>query len=72
MEDSFVRLGDKKRYVLEKKGDYQILKRIYQLEKKKLSAVDKQVVKLIRTQLRHDWRMPLLRELNRLLRKYKK
>lgn len=67
-----VRREDKKEYVMSTDSDYQILEKIYQLEKEKLSEKDKKLVRLIRTQLRHDWRSPLIKELNQLLRKYKK
>lgn len=62
---------DKKRYVLKEDRDYKILGLVYELEKCKLSAEDKLIVALIRTQLEHDWRKPLLKYLGQLLRKYK-
>ena len=61
---------DKKRYVLKEDRDYQILGQIYKLEKRKLSAEDKIMVKLARTQLEHDWRKPLLKILDQLVKKY--
>ena len=67
-----VKAKDKKRYVLKEKGDYEILEKIYQLEKCRLSSADKEVLKLIRTQLKDDWRKPLLKFLNRLEKKYEK
>lgn len=61
---------DKKRYVLKEDRDYQILGEIYKLEKCKLSAEDKRMVELIRTQLEYDWRKPLLKTLDQLVKKY--
>ena len=63
---------DKKRYVLKEKRDYQILEKIYKLEKCDLSIVNKKVVNLIRTQLEDDWRTPLLKFLDGMTRKYNK
>ncbi len=72
MEKRFmVRPGDKKKYVLSTDADLEILNKIYTLEEKKLSGVDRHAVQLIKNQLKLDWRTPLTRELNRLLRKYK-
>ncbi|OGN04835.1 MAG: hypothetical protein A3B99_00485 [Candidatus Yanofskybacteria bacterium RIFCSPHIGHO2_02_FULL_44_12b] len=65
-----VSLKDQKRYVLGEKRDYQISAKIYKLEKYKLSSEDKKTVNLIRTQLEKDWRKPLLKILNHLLKKY--
>lgn len=65
-----VRPGDKKKYVLSTDADLEILNRIYTLEAMKLSETDRHAVQLIKNQLKLDWRTPLNRELNRLLRKY--
>jgi len=62
---------DKKHYLLVDKKDIEILEKIYKLEGKKLSAEDKKLVKLIRTQLERDWRTPLLGFLDQLLKKYR-
>ncbi|MBI2984695.1 MAG: hypothetical protein HYY50_03660 [Candidatus Kerfeldbacteria bacterium] len=62
---------DRKRYVLSTDQDYLILGKIYELGRQKLSATDKALVKLIRTQLEHHWRTPIIRFLNQLLRKYR-
>lgn len=51
-----VKASDKKRYNLSTDLDYEILGKIYQLEKKNLSSKDKVIVKLIRTQLERNWR----------------
>lgn len=61
---------DKKQYVLSTDADLEILEKVYALEKKKLSVADKELVRLVRSQLKLDWRVPLVRELNKLLKKY--
>lgn len=66
-----IKLKDKKRYVLSTDDDYVILDMIYQLEQKNISKSDRASVKLIRTQLEHDWRIPIIRFLNRLIKKYR-
>lgn len=66
-----VKASDKKKYNLSTDIDYEILAKIYQLENKKLSSKDTETIKLIRTQLERDWRMQLIKFLNRLLKKYK-
>src|SRR3989344_23102 len=71
LTESFpVEAKDRKRYILSTDQDYQILGRIYELERKKLSDKDEALVKLVRTQLEHHWRTPILRFLNQLLKKY--
>lgn len=62
---------DKNKYILKEARDYQILKKIYQLEKYKLSIVDVKTLKLIKTQLENNWRKPLIKYLDGLIRKYK-
>ena len=66
-----VKPEDKKKYLLLEDQDYEILEKIYKLEKKQLSSEDKKLVKLLRTQLERDWRTPLVKFLDRLLKKYK-
>ena len=63
---------EKKQYVLKDKKNLMILVKIKELEKNKLNKKDKEIVKLIRTQLKKDWQSPLIRYLNKLLKKYKK
>jgi len=65
-----VKPQDKKRYILSTDQDYQILWKIYDLERKNLSDNDKVLVKLMRTQLEHHWRAPVIKFLNQLLKKY--
>ena len=61
---------EKKTYVLKTEQDYEILTKIKQLEKKKLSSEDIKLVAFLRTQLEEDWRTPLIRFLDTLLKKY--
>lgn len=61
---------EKKKYLMVNEKDYEILSKIRQLEKLKLSKEDKYLVGLVRTRLENDWRTPLARALDNLLRKY--
>ena len=61
---------DKKKYVLKDKEDYKILEKIYNLEKYKLSKKDKELVNLARTQLEKEWRKPLMKFLDKLIKNY--
>lgn len=61
---------EKRKYVLSTKLDYEILEKCEQLEKLNLDNNDKAFVKFARTQLERDWRTPLLKKLNVVLRKY--
>ena len=63
---------EKRNYVLNDKNDFVILKKIKLVEKKKLNAKDKEIVNLIRTQMKKNWRLPLIKYLDKLNRKYKK
>jgi len=63
---------EKRKYVLADKQDYEILTKIHQLEKLSLSPDDKEFINFIRTQLEKDWRTPILKVLNNLLKKYQK
>ena len=65
-----IRAEDKRKYVLPEQRDLQILRMIYRLEKARLSDADKKYIRLIRTQLKADWRKPLIRFLQNLLKKY--
>ena len=65
-----IRKSDKKKYVFVEKRDYEILSEIYQLEKFDLIKSDEDLVKLVRTQLKRDWRVPIIKLLNKLLKKY--
>ncbi len=63
---------EKNNYVFNEPRDYKILIKIKELERKKLTKSDKEIVKLIRTQLKDDWRADLINYLNKLSTKYKK
>ena len=62
---------DRRKYVFDNKKDEMIFKKSKKLESKKLDRRDKEVIKLIITQLKKDWRNPLISYLNKLLKKYK-
>lgn len=59
-----------KKYVLSVDRDFEILKKIKQLEKLKLNQQEQFIAKFIRTQLEHDWRKWVIKELNKILKKY--
>ena len=61
---------EQRKYVMSTNEDYEILKKIKQLEKLKLTKEDKILVWLIKTQLEFDWRKYLVQALNQLLKKY--
>lgn len=63
---------EQKRYVMSTDDDYEILKKVKQLEKLELTKEDKILVWLIKTQLGFEWRKYLTRTLNCLLKKYQK
>jgi len=63
---------EKKSYVFKEPRDYKILAKIKELERKNLTKNDKEIIKLIRTQLKDDWRLDLIKYLNKLLKRYKK
>lgn len=62
--------NDKKKYLLPEKQDFEILAKCKELEKKKLSKQDREMVRFIKTQLEKDWRKHLIKKLNQLLNKY--
>ena len=61
---------EKKKYVLSKEADFEILAKCKKLEKLKLLEKDRFLIKFIKTQLEADWRKPLLKELNHIYKKY--
>ena len=61
---------EKKRYVLSTHNDLKILATCKLLEKLRLAKHDKELVKLIKTQLQQNWRKPLLQQLDKLMKKY--
>lgn len=64
--------SDRKKYVLKESKDEEILLKCKKLETMELEKQDKSLVKLIKTQLEDDWRTPLVKEIEILLRKYLK
>lgn len=60
---------EKRNYVMNDKADFVILGKIKELEKRGLGKADKAVLKLIRTQLKRDWRTPLVKYLDKLLKR---
>jgi hypothetical protein len=62
---------EKKKYLLPTDRDLEILAKCKLLEKSDLTDNDRVFVKFIKTQLEEDWRTPLLKMLNKLLKKYK-
>lgn len=58
---------EKRNYVLKDKEDFVILSKIKKIEEKKLNKDEKELVKLIRTQLKRNWRAPLIRQLDKML-----
>lgn len=62
--------SDRKRYTLKERRDVHILVLCKFLLRQRLSAGDRNEVKLILSQLVDDWRRPLVVELNVLVRKY--
>ena len=63
---------EKENYVLSDKKNLLMLYKIKELEKNKLSKTDKEVIKMVRTQLKKDWQTPLIAYLNKVSKKYKK
>src|SRR3989338_1624098 len=61
---------EQRRYVMSTNEDYEILKKVKQLEKLKLTKEDKILVRLIKTQLEFEWRKYLIQTLNQFLKKY--
>ena len=59
---------EKRHYVMKDKDDLVILSKIKQLERRKLSQKNKATVKLIRSQLKKNWRLPLIRLLDKMLK----
>ena len=65
-----IKSSDKKRYSMATNEDYEILGKIYRLEAKPISKHDHDLIQLIRTQLEHHWRTPIIKFLDKLLKKY--
>ncbi len=69
MKKFTIKPADKKKVVMDEPRDYQILEKIYQLEKRKLTRGQKELVVFLKTQLEDDWRAPLLEYLDKLLKR---
>ena len=59
-----------KKYVLSTNQDFESLEKIKSLEKLRLTKEDNLLVKFIRSQLELEWRKPILKELDRISKKY--
>ncbi|MBI5003114.1 hypothetical protein HZC31_07040 [Candidatus Woesearchaeota archaeon] len=60
---------ERKKYVLATQKDIEILEKCKELEKRKLTKEEEKLVKLIKTQLEEDWRTPLRKAVDKLLKK---
>jgi len=58
---------EKKKYVMSIDEDYEILSKVKQLERLNLNKEEKFLIEFIRTQLEHDWRKWLIKELDKIL-----
>ena len=59
-------------YILKEKQDFEIFDKIQFLQKQsKISKQEKYFLKFLKTQLKQDWRKPIVKELNRMLRNKK-
>lgn len=63
---------EQRKYVMSTNEDYEILKKVKQLEKFKLAKQEKFLVWLIKTQLELKWRKYIIKTLNQLFKKYSK
>lgn len=63
--------SERKRYVLSTEEDLRILASCKRLERLKLTVEERAVVRLIKTQLGHDWRTPLMRVLLKMAKRHK-
>lgn len=63
---------EKRNYVLSDKKDFIILAKIKEVKNHKLSRNDKEMINLIRSQLKKNWRLPLIKYLDKLILNYKK
>ena len=63
---------ESEKYVMSTDDDYEILSKIKKIEKMKLTNEKKLLVKLIKSQLEHDWRKNLIKTLNKILQKHSK
>lgn len=61
---------EERAYQFPNEEDYEIFSIIKSLESKNLSSHDKEIVEVIKSQLKADWREPLLEKLKQLIQKY--
>lgn len=61
---------EEKEYLLPNEEDYEILSIVKKLKDKNLSDTDREIIELIKTQLKDDWRKPLLDKLKQLFLDY--
>jgi len=71
MKSIRVKKADQNRLLLEEDRDYEILEKIYLLEKKKLDKDQKELVRFLKSQLQDDWRKPLSQFLDKLIKRFK-
>ena len=62
---------EKKNYILKDKEDLIILSKIRSLKNMNINNKDKEMIRLIKTQLKQNWRNPLINYLNNVIRRYK-
>jgi len=67
-KSKIIKEGNKK-YVIDEKMDLVIFNKIKELEKLKLNKKDREMVRLIKTQLEKDWRKYLVQYLNEIRNK---
>ena len=60
---------ERKKYVLATQKDIEILGKCKELEKRRLTKEERILVKLVKTQLEEDWRTPLRKAVDKLLKK---
>ena len=60
---------ERKKYVLATQKDIKILRKCKELEKRRLTKGERILVKLVKTQLEEDWRTPLRKAVDKLLKK---
>jgi len=64
-----VTVAEHRTYVLKTKQDKRILEKIKELEKKRLTASEKKIAALCKSQLEDDWRTPLEKFVDTMLRR---
>jgi hypothetical protein len=62
---------EKTKYVMSTDRDYEILSKIRQLRRLRLTKDERHLVNFITTQLEHDWRKHAIKTLDRILLKYR-